>query len=124
MAMTDSRVGWLHDHQKRVRARCLVCETHVDVDLAPILAAKGPEFSLAKRRPPCRDRTCPGRMVFEDWSRMWPIAFEDLPIDVQFAFTDSERLKIEAAGWTMINGHWHDPQGRAPWERKRETPPA
>ncbi len=124
MAMTDSRVGWLHDMQKRVRARCLVCETHVDVHLSPILAAKGPEFSLAKKRPPCRDRTCPGRMVFEDWSRMWPIPFEDIPLVDQFAFTDSERLKIEAAGWTMINGHWHDPQGRAPWERKRETPPA
>lgn len=116
---SNSKVGWLVDQHRSVRARCLVCETHVDVDLAPILAAKGPDFSLANRRPPCRDHTCPGRMVFEDWSRMWPISFDNMPLDTQLAFTDSERIKIEAAGWRLVNGHWHDPQGRAPWQRKR-----
>lgn len=121
---TDSRVGWLHDQQRKVRARCTVCEQSVDVDLAPIIAAKGPDFTLAKRRPPCRDRTCPGRMMFEDWTSGWATKFDDIPLNDQFDFTDAERVKIEAAGWKLVMGHWHDPQGRAPWERKRETPPS
>lgn len=121
---TDSRVSWLHDRQRNVRSRCLVCERMTDVDLAPILAAKGPDYSLAKRRPPCRDRTCPGRVLFEDWSRMWPIPFEDIPLEDRWAFDDAERTKLEALGWTMVEGHWHDPQGRAPWHRKSKTPPA
>lgn len=120
---TDSRVGTLIDGGRRIRARCLVCERITDVDLAPILAAKGPEFTLAKRRPPCRDRTCPGRVVFEDYSSIWTQKFdEDIPLEDQFAHDAAERKRIEAAGWRMEMGHWIDPQGRPPWKRK--TPPA
>lgn len=120
----DSSVGWLIENGRRIKARCLVCESHVDVDLAPILAAKGPEYTLAKRRPPCRDRTCPGRMTFEDYTSIWTQKFEDIPLGDQFEFEAIERQHIEAAGWRLEMGHWIDPQGRAPWERKRKTPPA
>lgn len=118
----DSRVGVLIENGRRIRARCLVCERHVDVDLARILAAKGPDFTLEKRRPPCRDRTCPGRMTFEDHSSIWAQKFDDIPLQDQFAFETAERQRIHAAGWRLEMGHWINPEGRPPWERK--TPPA
>jgi hypothetical protein len=60
-------------------------------------------------------------MLFVDNTSVWATKFDDIPLDDQFAFTASERAKITAAGWRLIDGHWHDPQGRAPWERNRRS---
>lgn len=53
---------------------------------------------------------------------MWPQKFDDIPTADQIVHDAAERIRIEAAGWRLHMGHWIDPQGRAPWQRK--TPPA
>lgn len=117
----ESEVGWLTAQERKVKARCLVCETIRDVDLQAILLAKGPLFSLSNRRPHCHETNCPGRVIFEDWSRMWPVSLDTIKQNdpAWWEMNDLGRREAEAAGWRIESGHWIDPQGRSSWERRR-----
>jgi len=104
----EAEVGWLAERERSVRARCLVCCRIVEVDLARLLSEKGPAFSLSNRRPRCRQEGCPGRVTFEDWSRMWPIRLDTIT-DRDAAWWDmGDQIKreAEAAGWRIKMGKW------------------
>ena len=47
-----------------VHSACDACDLVMDTDLTPILARRGPDFSLWGARPRCRRRGCPGRVTF------------------------------------------------------------
>lgn len=111
-------VADLIEKQAKVFWRCLVCEGTGPVDLQAVLAAKGPAFSLVNRRPRCRK--CPGRVKFMDQTRHWPAPLDTITDrdDAWWDFNDAERRRLQAAGWTLKMGHWADPDGLLPWERK------
>ena len=115
----DATLSGLVKRQAKVRWMCPVCETNGDVDLTAMLAAKGPDFSLSNRRPPCP--LCPGRVRFADWSSMWPVDLDTLTDreDAWWAYQEQERKRLMALGWTLRMGHWIDPDGKASWERKQ-----
>lgn len=119
----DATLGALAQRRAKVRWMCAVCETNGDVDLAALVAAKGPEFSLSNRRPSCP--LCPGRVRFADWSSMWPVDLDTITDrdDAWWAYQEQERRRMSALGWTLRLGHWIDPDGRAPWQRPRLNRP-
>lgn len=47
-----------------VHARCLTCQLEMDVDLARVIAERGPALVLWGRTSRCRRRRCQGRMAF------------------------------------------------------------
>ena len=57
--MRMSRLGW------QVISRCQACDLVMDVDLERMAHDLGPDFSLWNRHPPCRNRRCRGRVVFQ-----------------------------------------------------------
>lgn len=92
-----------------VHWRCEVCRASGPVDLAAVMAARGPGFSLADRRPPCR--LCPGRVLFEDRSRVYHRPLDTLPLDdpAVWAFYDAERARLYSLGWRVVMGKWVAP---------------
>lgn len=104
----EAEVGWLTERERTVKARCLICDRLVAVDLKRLMVALGPDFSLSNRRPRCRKEGCPGRVRFEDWSRMWPISLDTIT-DKDAAWwemSDQMRSEAEAAGWLLEEGRW------------------
>ena len=113
----DATLGGLVKRQAKVRWMCPVCEANGDVDLPALLTAKGPDYSLADRRPSCH--LCPGRVRFVFWSSMWPVELDTITdrAAAWWSFQEAERNRLMALGWTLHMGHWIDPDGKASWER-------
>lgn len=105
------RIGHLVKARRKVTWWCSVCRTLGPVDLAPILAAKGPDFSLTNKRPPCRSAGCPGRVRFEDRTSMWPIFLESIDHGDQawWDYNEAERTQLEGLGYQMRDGKWVRP---------------
>ncbi len=93
-----------------VHWRCEVCRASGPVDLAAIRAARGSEFSLSNRRPSCR--LCPGRVAFEDRSRVYHRPLDTIATDdpTSWAFYDAERARLYALGWRVVMGKWVRPE--------------
>lgn len=109
-------IGYLVDHGRKVVWWCDVCRTIGDVDLGPIAAAKGPDFSLTNKRPPCRVAGCPGRVRFEDRTSMWPVFLVSIDHGHQawWDYNAAERDRLEALGYRMFDGKWIRPHDKAP----------
>ena len=89
--------------------RCEVCQRIRPVDLERIAREKGPETTLANRRPRCR--LCPGRVQFE--VRRGPFTH---PLDTikpgseaDGVYTEGERSRLKAMGWRLELGKWVAP---------------
>ena len=91
-----------------------------DVDLQRMISAKGPDFSLANRRPFCP--LCPGRVRFIDCSSAWPRTLDTISSrdDAWWRFNEEEKRRVMALGWDLKDGHWHDPDGRPGWRRRSD----
>lgn len=103
----ESRVGW----------RCDVALGHRgDVDLKRIARAKGGDYVLINRRPPCRVPGCPGQAIFEDLSRQWPTRLETIT-DADPAWWEMNQQRVNvltALGYRMEMGKWVAPKKEAP----------
>lgn len=105
------------DRGAKVRWHCDVVQGHHgEVDLKRIAKAKGGDYVLINRRPPCRIPGCPGQAIFEDWSRQWPTKLETITDadPAWWAFNDKRRAELVALGWCVEMGKWVAPKKEAP----------
>ncbi|WP_291535629.1 hypothetical protein [Brevundimonas sp.] len=116
--MTDDSLGRMIANGRQVRWLCMICEQTGQVDLNAVLAAKGPDFSFANRRPPCR--YCPGRVRFVDKTSIWPRRLDTISSKDPdwWAFEEAEKKRLTALGWRLAVGSWIDPEGLTPTERR------
>lgn len=57
-------IGAWHDSGHLCRLSCAICGVYRDIDLTALIEAKGRDYSLWNRRPPCRlSERCAGRMT-------------------------------------------------------------
>lgn len=110
--MQQETVGQLLARGARIGWRCdVVTAHHGDVDLARIAAARGADFVLVDRRPPCRRPGCPGQAIFEDRSSVFARKLETIT-DRDRAWWDHyevRRRQLMAQGWRMVMGKWVKP---------------
>lgn len=107
MIARGSKVRWCCD---------VVQGHHGDVDLTRIAKAKGGDYVLINRRPPCRFPGCPGQAIFEDWSRQWPTKLETITdADPAWWAMNQQRVDVlTALGWRMEMGKWVAPEKKTP----------
>lgn len=100
------------DRQAKVRWHCDLGEGHYgDVDLKRIARAKGGDYVLINKRPPCRIPGCPGIVTFADYSRVYWEKLETLSDrDPEWwSFNDKRRAELTALGYRMRDGKWAAP---------------
>lgn len=111
------RTVWdLLQGQARISWTCDVEPAHRgDVDLNRVLEAKGCDFTLANRKPPCPAPGCPGRVTFMDRSGSWPKPLDTIGDrdPAWWDYTERRRAELLALGWRMVMGKWVAP-GRGP----------
>lgn len=90
---------------------CEVCQRAGPVDLIAIERAKGGDWSLANRRPCCRQPGCIGRVRFKRMNGLWAFPMDTIKDGSAeaFAYHDGERERLEAAGWRIRSGKWQAP---------------
>lgn len=107
--MQGETVGRMLARGARVTWRCDVdLAHHGDMDLAAIVAAKGADFVLVDRRPPCRRPGCPGQAIFEDRTSVFARKLETIT-DRDAAWWDHSerrRVQLQALRWCMEMGRW------------------
>lgn len=109
----------------KIRWRCDVVQGHHgDVDLKRIAKARGGDYVLINRRPPCRIPGCPGQAIFEDWSRQWPTKLETITdADPAWWAMNQQRVNdLTALGWIMEMGKWVAPDDKKPAPANRSGP--
>lgn len=110
-------VGRMIERGAKVRWRCDIVQSHYgDVDLKRIAKAKGGDYQLINRRPPCRIPGCPGQAIFEDWSSQWPTRMETIS-DADTAWWEMNQRRandLTALGWRVEMGKWVAPNEKAP----------
>lgn len=104
-------VGALLQAGHRVIWDCEVCRRIGDVDLVAIAVTHGEAFSLANRRPPCRQPGCPGRVRFRLSMGLWHRELDTLTErdPAWWAYQDAERARLIALGWRIEAGKWVGP---------------
>lgn len=102
-------IGQLVERDMSIRWRCEVCRAYGYVDLVALQKAKGADFTLANRRPPCRH--CPGRVKFEDATSVFPRPIDTIKqgADAYWAFYDAQRARLYGLGWRVRDGKWVRP---------------
>lgn len=101
------------ERSAKIRWRCDVGQGHHgDVDLKRIAKAKGGDYSLVNRRPPCRIPGCPGVVIFEDFTGSWPRKVETITDrdPAWWAENDRRRTELEALGYRVEMGKWIAPE--------------
>lgn len=90
---------------------CEVCRRTGPADLTAIAEAKGPLYSLANRRPRCRQPGCAGRVRFRIRRGLWHSDLDTIPSasDAWWAYQETERERLKAAGYRLVDGHWLRP---------------
>ena len=74
---SDIPIGKLLELELGAQARCQRCRSHRIINLAKLVAAKGPDYSLFNRCCPCRmKRDCGGRVRFFRCSPFLPLFSE------------------------------------------------
>jgi len=75
--MADT-ISDFHARSVRVRWMCSECNATGDVDLAHLIAAKGPDYDLTDRTAACRTPGCTYWVNFyaNDGQRNWPLRTE------------------------------------------------
>lgn len=102
-------VGRLFDNGAKIRWSCEVSASHHgDVDLKRIIDAKGADYVLINKTPPCRVPGCPGLVTFSDYSRVYWRKLETLSDhDPEWwAFNDKRRAEPMALGNRVEMGKW------------------
>jgi len=110
-------VGRLFENGAKIRWSCEVSPSHHgDVDLKRIIEAKGADYVLINKKPPCRFPGCPGLVTFADYSRVYWQKLETLSDrdDEWWTFNDRRRDELKALGWRMEMGKWVAPKKEAP----------
>ena len=114
LTVDQRTVGYLIEHNRKVRWRCTIMpDSHSgDVDLHRIARKKGGTFSLANRRPPCRIPGCPGRVRFDDATSLYWQSLDTITDrnDAWWSFNDAERARAEALGYRVEMGKWVAPE--------------
>lgn len=89
--------------------RCEVCRAQGRANLEAMQQKLGPAFSLTNRRPSCR--LCPGRVVFEDRSRVYHRSLDTISDSSPewWAYGEAERRRLNALGWRVVMGKWEPP---------------
>ena len=101
------------NREAKIRWHCDVSVDHYgDVDLTRIAAAKGDDYVLINKKPPCRVPGCPGIATFADYSRVYWQKLETLSDrDPEWwAFNDKRRAELMALGWGVKDGKWVAPE--------------
>lgn len=108
--MQGETVGRMLARGARVTWRCDVVPIGHSgtVDLAAIVAAKGPDFTLNNRRPPCRQPGCPGQAIFEDRTSVFARRLETITDrhPAWWAHNEARRRQLTALGWRIEMGTW------------------
>jgi hypothetical protein len=115
--MTADTIGRQAERGAKIRWQCDVVSSHYgDVDLKRIARAKGGDYVLVNKRPPCRIPGCPGIVSFSDCSRVYWQKLETLSDrDPEWwAFNDKRRAELIALGWRVEMGKWVAPKKEAP----------
>jgi hypothetical protein len=101
-------LSWYVEQNRTIAAECEVCRKRWPVDLRAILKAKGPDFTLANKRPPCPAEDCPGRVRFRDCSTHWPRDLDTIEVGTvaYWQYAEGERVRLTALGWRMEGGRW------------------
>lgn len=111
--MPHETVQHMIERSAKIRWRCDVAQGHYgDVDLKRIAKAKGGDYSIVNRRPPCRIPGCPGVAIFEDFSGSWPRKVETITDrdPAWWAENDRRRSELDALGYRMEMGKWVAPE--------------
>lgn len=112
MAASTEFVSQMIDRRAKIRWRCDAVQSHHgDVDLKPIAKAKGGDFVLMNRRPPCRIPGCPGLVIFEDCSSIWAKRLESITDKdpAWWEMNDRRYAELTARGWRLELGKWVAP---------------
>lgn len=115
-------VGEMLKLGRRIHWSCLAFPVEHDglADLGRIAAAKGEAFTLADRRPRCPVSGCPSRIRYVDRSSMFPRSLDTVTDkdDAWWAFNETQRQAMAAAGYTMECGKWGKATGTPPADRR------
>lgn len=111
--MTGETVHAMIERSAKIRAECEVAPIGHSgpADLHAIARAKGGDYSLANRRPPCRVPGCPGRVRFVDMTSVWPRSLDTIT-DRNAAwwnYSAAEKARLYALGWWLEMGKWRPP---------------
>ena len=105
------------NREAKIRWHCDVSMDHYgDVDLKRIAAARGDDYVLINKKPPCRIPGCPGIATFADYSRVYCQKLETLSDrDPEWwAFNGKRRAELQAQGYRVEMGKWVAPEKEAP----------
>lgn len=114
--MTDT-ISRMIDRGARIRWHCDVSVNHYgDADLKRIAKAKGGDYRLANKHPPCRIPGCPGIVTFKDCSSQFPVPLDTITDqdDAWWALNERRRTHLKALGYRMELGKWVAPEKEAP----------
>lgn len=80
-------------------------------DLHAIARARGGDYALANRRPPCRIPGCPGRVRFMDKTHVWPRQVDTITDKdpAWWTYSAAEKARLYALGWWLEMGKWRPP---------------
>lgn len=105
------------DRSAKIRWHCDVSVNHHgDADLKRIAKAKGGDYRLANKHPPCRIPGCPGIVTFKDCSSQFPVPLDTITDrdDAWWALSEKRRAQLKALGYQMELGKWVAPKKEAP----------